>query len=106
MRSTRISPSLISSAFPTRTLDPVALIQELVTTLRVAHFVWGPRQDHRLDRPKWSPALVCEHLATTRQKTVINAEVAQIRRVQALIAAGRYRMLSEFLGLPRFRHVK
>lgn len=36
-------------------------------------------------------------MGTTKRKTVINAEAAQIERVQPLIAAGRYRTLSEFV---------
>ena len=36
-------------------------------------------------------------MATTKRKTVINAEAAQIERVQPLIDAGRYRTLSEFV---------
>jgi Arc/MetJ-type ribon-helix-helix transcriptional regulator len=36
-------------------------------------------------------------MATTRRKTVINAEAAQVARVQPLIEAGRYRTLSEFV---------
>jgi Arc/MetJ-type ribon-helix-helix transcriptional regulator len=36
-------------------------------------------------------------VATTKRKTVINAEASQIERVQPLIDAGRYRTLSEFV---------
>ena len=36
-------------------------------------------------------------MGTTKRKTVINAEAAQIERVQPLIDAGRYRTLSEFV---------
>ena len=36
-------------------------------------------------------------MGTTKKKTVINAEAAQIERVQPLIDAGRYRTLSEFV---------
>lgn len=36
-------------------------------------------------------------LATTKRKAVINAEAAQIQRVQPLITEGRYRTLSEFV---------
>jgi Arc/MetJ-type ribon-helix-helix transcriptional regulator len=36
-------------------------------------------------------------MATTKRKTVINAEASQIDGVQPLIDAGRYRTLSEFV---------
>ncbi len=36
-------------------------------------------------------------MGTTKKKTVINAEAAQIERVQPLIDGGRYRTLSEFV---------
>ena len=36
-------------------------------------------------------------VASTKRKTVINAEASQIERVQPLIDAGRYRTLSEFV---------
>ena len=36
-------------------------------------------------------------MVTTKRKAVINAEAAQIARVQPLIDAGRYRTLSEFV---------
>lgn len=36
-------------------------------------------------------------MATTKRKTVINAEASQLERVQPLIDAGRYRTLSEFV---------
>ncbi len=36
-------------------------------------------------------------MGTTKKKTVVNAEAAQIARVQPLIDGGRYRTLSEFV---------
>jgi Arc/MetJ-type ribon-helix-helix transcriptional regulator len=36
-------------------------------------------------------------MGTPKRKAVINAEASQIERVQPLIAAGRYRTLSEFV---------
>lgn len=36
-------------------------------------------------------------MASVKRKAVINAEASQIERVRPLIAAGRYRTLSEFV---------